>query len=145
VANPFVTDVALAGPFPKPQDPDTLSKTNWTKPVVGPPGKIQLPPTPKNQNTYLATQVESPSILKTPLLLGCSDPVTVWLNGKKIYEGKPGNHPALPDQAESVADLKKGTNQLLVRVTYQGDKKAIYLRFLDPQRKLSYAIPSTAP
>jgi hypothetical protein len=34
--------------------------------------------------------------------------------------------------------LKEGRNQLLFRITYQGDKAALYARLLDPQRKLRY-------
>jgi hypothetical protein len=35
-------------------------------------------------------------------------------------------------------ELKEGTNRLLFRVTYQGDKEALYARLLDSQRKLRY-------
>ena len=55
-----------------------------------------------------------------------------------VYEGKPGTNPVQPDQAGVDVTLIEGVNRLFVQATYQGDNEAIYLRFLDPDRKIRY-------
>jgi hypothetical protein len=66
--------------------------------------------------------------------------VQVWLNGKQVYSGRPGEK-AQPDEAGVEVALQEGANRLLFQVRYRGDKEVLYARLLDPQRKLRYPEP----
>jgi hypothetical protein len=142
MAHPFVTEVAVAGPGSGSIDqsqPLNSAGIKWSRPVVGPPGRIPLPEAKKRGSAHVAAELSSPTGLRTRLQLGASHAVKVWLNGNLVYEGQPGPSPAQPDQAGVDVTLREGVNQLLVEVSYQGDNEAIYARFLDPDRKLRYA------
>src|SRR5207302_4586136 len=118
MANPFLTDVALAGPFSSAEksildvnDPLHSKGAKWTSPVVGPPGKIVLPTTGYKQEcfAYVAAELAAPAALRTRLLLGCPAAVRVWLNGKAIYHGTPAKGQTGPDQAGVDVDLRPGS------------------------------------
>jgi putative membrane-bound dehydrogenase-like protein len=147
MANPFLTDVRVAGPFVakegatiNPADPLADRHVEWTQPVVGPPGRIPLPPPHQEgeATAYVAADVTAPVKFHTQLLLGAASPVSVWLNGKTVYQGKPGNGLAAPDQIGVDVQLRPGVNHLLFRITYRGNKDALYARLVDPERKLQY-------
>ena len=38
-------------------------------------------------------------------------------------------------------ELKEGLNQIVLKATYRGSKEALYVRLLDPNRKLRYPEP----
>jgi putative heme-binding domain-containing protein len=147
MVNPFLTDVAVTGPLPEKNKPVVdvdrpldSKKLAWSKPTVGPPGRIPLPPSSEAGNVvaFVATDVSAPSAMRTRLLLGAAHTVQVWLNGKEMYQGKPGTSRALPDQVGFDVDLRHGVNRLLFQITYQGNKEALYARLLDPMRKLQF-------
>jgi putative heme-binding domain-containing protein len=147
MAHPFLTDVAVAGPFGKeqavpvePNDPLRAGRLTWTWPAVGPAGRIALPAVrgEGEAKAYVAATVTAPAALRTRLLVGAAYPVQVWLNGKKVYEGKPDRGPTAPDQAGIDVDLQEGVNRLLFQAAYQGGKEMLYARLLDPQRQLQY-------
>jgi putative membrane-bound dehydrogenase-like protein len=139
MANPFLTDVAVAGPFEPSAapPPGNGGGVTWDRPAVGPPGRVPLPACKKEAVAYVAAEVTAPSALRTRLQFGAAQPVQVWLNGKPVYDGRPGEK-AVPDEAGVDVELREGTNRLLFRVTYKGDKEVLYARLLDPQRKLRY-------
>jgi putative heme-binding domain-containing protein len=126
MANPFLTNVEVAGP-----------EKAWKKPVVGVPGRIPLPAARGAAVAYVRAEVTAPAALRTRLQLGAAQEVEVRLNDKLVYKGKPGGKTAEPDQASVVVELMPGKNRLLFRVSYQGGG-ALYARLLDPQRKLRY-------
>ena len=147
MAHPFLTEVALAGPFSPTAafavelaNPIETKGVTWTWPVVGAPGRIPLPAAKMEgaATAYLAAQVTAPTALRTRLQLGAAYPVQVWLNGKKVYEGKPDTGPTAPDQVGIDVDLQAGGNRLLFQATYQGSNEMLYARLLDPQRRLQY-------
>jgi putative membrane-bound dehydrogenase-like protein len=141
MAHPFLADVAVAGAESggiDRNDPLRTPGIKWSRPVIGPPGRIPLPRTKGRLVSHIAGELSSPTSLKTRLQLGASHPVKVWFNGELVYEGHPGPDPVQPDQVGVDVTLKEGVNRLLVQVTYQGDGEAIYVRFLDPDRKLRY-------
>src|SRR5205814_3700520 len=116
-ANPFLTEVAVAGPFPEKKKPAVdvsqplASKgVTWSHPVVGPPGGIALPATEGEGNvmTWVAAEASAPSSMRTRLQIGAVHPVQVWLNGKTIYGGRPGTSQAMPDQAGVDVELREG-------------------------------------
>jgi putative membrane-bound dehydrogenase-like protein len=145
--NPFLSEIALAGPFPennKPvvdaNDPQATKEISWARPVVGPPGRIPLPASKGMGNVvaWVAAEVTAPSSMRSRLQFGAVHPLQVWLNGKALYSGRPGVSQATPDQAGVDVELREGVNRLVIQVTYQGTKEALYARFLDPLRKLRY-------
>jgi hypothetical protein len=146
MAHPFLTEVRVAGPF-GPKDPllrDAREMyrdvgVRWERPAVGVHGRIGLP-APKEDGeavALLAADVTAPAALKTKLLLGAGVPVQAWVNGKLVYDGKPGDGKG-PDQASADVELREGNNVVLLKVTYRGGKEALYARLLDPNRKLRY-------
>ena len=146
-ANPFLTDVSVAGPFSEKKkavldvdQPLATKGLSWSRPVVGPPGRIVLPASQGEGNvlTWVTGEVIAPSLMRTRLQLGAVHPLQVWLNGKVIYSGKPGTSQAIPDHAGVDVVLREGVNQLLFQVTYQGTKVVLYARLLDPSRRLRY-------
>src|SRR5262249_10364928 len=123
-----------------PNDPQAMKEISWSRPVVGPPGRIPLPASKGMGNvvTWVAAEVTAPSSMRTRLQLGAVHPLQVWLNGKALYSGRPGVSQATPDEAGVDVELREGVNRLLLQVTYQGTKEALYARFLDSLRKLRY-------
>jgi hypothetical protein len=145
MANPFLTDVAVAGPFEPSATPpvdDVLGpaagrSVKWESPAVGPPGRIPLPASKKEAVAFVAAEVTVPAALRTRLQVGAAHPLRAWLNGKPVYTGRPGDK-AVPDEDGADVELRPGTNRLVFQVTYNGDKEVLYARLLDPQRKLRY-------
>lgn len=142
MVHPFLTDVALTRPgielpafgaFP----PDT----KWSRPAVPVTGRIALPPLKSETWIYVAAEVTAPAAMKAQLQLGAAHAVEVRVNGKRVYEGKPGTGPAAPDQAAVAVELAAGTNRILFYVTYRGENEAIYARLLDPDRRLQHPEP----
>jgi putative membrane-bound dehydrogenase-like protein len=147
MANPFITDVAVTGPFgdkvpPKLDRFGVPKGFEWTYPKVGPPGRIPLPAA-KGQaecEALVYAEVTAPAAMQTRLLVGTNHPLRVQLNGEVVYDGKPGQR-LDPDQAGVDVRLRRGTNRLAFVVTYTGNRAALYARLLDPQRKLKYGEP----
>ena len=142
MAHPFVTDVAVSGPGV--QTPVNVTQplatpgVKWARPTVGVPGRIPLPAAKGKATAHVAAEIHSPAPYRTRLQLGSAHALKVHLNGKAIYEGRPGPGPVQPDQIGIDVTLQNGTNRLLIEVTYDGDDEAVYARFLDPERKLRY-------
>jgi putative membrane-bound dehydrogenase-like protein len=147
MANPFLTDVAVAGPFTREEaaafehgGPPHAAGLTWSRPVVGVSGRIPLPwsKDEREVSSYVAADVIAPHATHTHFLLGASHRLQVWRNGKLIYVGKPANEPARPDQIAVDVELTEGANHLLFEVRYRGGREALYARFLDPNRSLKY-------
>ncbi len=146
MAHPFVTEVAVAGPVgfdvkappPDPADPLASPGLKWARPKVGVAGRIALPQ--GKGHAYVAAEVTVLEPLQTRLQLGAAQPVTVWLNGKRVYGGTPGGR-AEPDQAGVDVLLARGVNRLLFRVDCAADGSTLFARFLDPDRKIRYPEP----
>jgi hypothetical protein len=120
MANPFITHVKL-----------DAKEVN-----VGVPGRIALPEAKDAGKATIEAEVNAPAAMKTRLQLGSSGTLTVKLNGKQIFTGRPGADQ--PDQTGIDVSLTPGVNRLTIGVKYQGAKAAVYARLLDPDRKLQY-------
>jgi putative membrane-bound dehydrogenase-like protein len=150
MANPFLTEVIVTGPVdpkhPNAADVKALLRDVGfvrSRPAVGVHGGIPLP-APKGDGETIAVveaAVTAPAALKTRLLLGAGVPVEAWVNGKRVYDGKPGDGKG-PDQVGVDVELKEGTNTVILKATYKGGKEALYARLLDPNRKLRYPEPA---
>jgi glucose/arabinose dehydrogenase len=70
---------------------------------------------------YLYHEIDAPEDFELPLSLGSDDSIVVFLNGKRVLADN-ATRPAAPDQNETTLKLKKGKNQLLIKVgNIQGD------------------------
>jgi putative heme-binding domain-containing protein len=142
MAHPYLSDVDVAGPYPGDgpifdlRERDAIHGAKWNPVAAGAPGRIVLPATKEKGVAFVRAELTAPELLKTRLLLGAGQPIKVWLNGKAVYDGTPGN--GSPDQAGVEVEILKGENLLYVRAAYQGDKAAVFARFLDPDRKIRY-------
>jgi putative membrane-bound dehydrogenase-like protein len=115
MASPFITDVKVDG-----------------RPVrVGPAGRIALP---AQEKARIEADIAAATKTKTRLLLGGTAELTVSLNGKQIYKGRPGADQ--PDQASAEVELNEGANKLVIEAKSSSGKGAVFARFLDPDRKL---------
>lgn len=144
MAHPFLTDVRVAGPGVTgwdPKSPDQANNTAWKAAAVGVSGRIPLPRSFSPATAYLSAECTAPASLTTRLLLGSPHPLKVWLNGKLVYDGKPGPAPANPDQAGVDVSLQAGVNRVVIEVRYQGETEGVFARFSDPQRLLRYPEP----
>jgi putative heme-binding domain-containing protein len=150
MVNPFLTEVIVTGPVdpkhPNAGDVKRLVRDaglERNRPAVGVHGRIPLPAA-KGDGEVVAlveADVTAPAAMKTRLLIGAGVPVEAWVNGKRVYEGKPGAGAATPDQVGVEVELKEGLNQVVLKATYRGGKEALYARLLDPNRKLRYPEP----
>src|SRR5205814_2460159 len=104
-------------------------------------GRIPLPASQEKAYAYVTAHVTVPEPMKTRLQLGASGPLRVWLDQREVFKGTAGTGEAQPDQAGVEVELRKGRMTLTIEVQYQGDNAAVYARFLDPDRKLSYDEP----
>jgi putative heme-binding domain-containing protein len=145
MAHPFLTEVAVSGPWlkdvPKVDAGAPISGPGWNQPIVGPPGRIPLPPIKKGVSgtSLIAGEVIAPAKMPSRLLIGSVHPTRILLNGKEIYSGRPGSGSLQPDQAAIDVELREGTNRLLLEVHYDGENEAVYARLLDPDRRLQYS------
>jgi putative heme-binding domain-containing protein len=152
MANPYFTEVSIAGPYNAKEaktidlkDPLSSKGLKWTRPVVGVPGRIPLPPARGNAQslTYVAAEVTAPKGMGTKLQVSGYAAILVWLNGKLVLESHAGTGLAALVQESVNINLNAGINKLLFKVTYKGEKEAMYARLLDPQRRLKYPEPGS--
>jgi len=68
---------------------------------------------------YLFHEFDSPREYKWPLSLGSDDSCSVFFNGKRILH-EDQEKPAAPDQFRAMLDVKKGKNQLLLKIGQYG-------------------------
>ncbi len=150
MAHPFLTEVSIAGPFTgrqefspfDPANPLATKGVAWKRPVVGPLGRIPLPPIKETAGwTYVVAEVNAKEPVRTRLQLGAVHSVQVLVNGKSVYTGRLNGKEPAPDQAAHDVELRRGINRLVFQVTYQGGNEVLYTRLLDPERKLDYPEP----
>jgi hypothetical protein len=84
---------------------------------------------------YAYVKIISPDERKIKLTLGSNDGAKLWINDEMIYNEHVGRG-AAADQVFLEADLKKGENQVLVKVENLGHNWGLYLRLIDPKKEL---------
>jgi len=137
MAHPFLTHVTTAGPFPNDRLPAD-SSIDWREVAAGLTGRIPLPPGKAGAAVLVAMEIVAPHAMNTQLQLGAAQPLQVFLNGKLAYKGTPGSTPVLPDQAAVAIQLMEGRNQLRFVVSCRDAESVLYVRPLDPERKLRH-------
>jgi hypothetical protein len=66
-------------------------------------------------NAYARAQIEMPKETPVVLAIGDDDRIKVWLNGQLVHEDRVGGH-LVPDKALIPVTLRKGLNQLLLKI-----------------------------
>jgi hypothetical protein len=80
---------------------------------------------------YAATSVPSPEARQMQLRIGSDDDVKAWLNGELVLS-RNADRAALPDQDVAPVTLRKGQNQLLLKVCNRLYSWGFYARIVDP-------------
>ena len=130
---PFVTSWLAAGPFTESGASSALTlfdvvfapekegaAVSW-KPLscTGTADLSSLFPGELNCVAYMKTTVSSPADLDGMLLLGSDDGLKVWLNGEVVHRANV-DRGLVADQDVATIHLRKGPNELLLKVTQGG-------------------------
>ncbi len=79
---------------------------------------------------YAATTVQSPEARKMELRVGSDDDVKAWLNGELVLSHS-ADRAAIPDEDVAPVMLRKGENQLLLKVCNRHFSWGFYARIVD--------------
>ena len=120
MTSPFLTDVTVGG--------KAVS--------VGVPGRIPLPEAKDTGEVVIVAEVTAADEVRTTLLLGGVGQFHVKLDERAI--GNTESAKDAPDQIRVPVALAKGKHTLTLTAKYKGASAAVFARFLDPDRKLSY-------
>ncbi len=82
----------------------------------------------ESSSCYAYLRLESVNREKIQLLLGSSDGVKIWQNGKEVWLNQT-MRAALPFQDAVLLELQPGSNDLLVRVHSDGGEGGLYLHY----------------
>jgi hypothetical protein len=121
---------AMAHPFPPVV---TLNDKPVSVPVTG---RVSLPKEPGDH--VIAFHVVAADAVKTQLLVGAPGTFEVRLDGKTVGHGVAEDRRAVPDQSSFPVELSSGPHTVEIVVHHKGSGDAVYARFLDPDRKLTY-------
>ena len=102
-------------------------KLKWTEQVSWKDGTVHNTLTGTNSANYLYRVIDSPVARKVSLSLGSDDSIKVWINGTEILKKKVGRG-AAPDQEKLDLPLKKGRNQLLMKIVNGGGPSGFYFQ-----------------
>ncbi|HEY1186333.1 MAG TPA: hypothetical protein VGE74_01690 [Gemmata sp.] len=78
-----------------------------------------------NAVVYLYHTFESPRAFKLPLSFGSDDYISVFVNGTRVLHEQ-HVRAAAPDQDFVTADIKAGTNEILIKVCQEAGQWAVY-------------------
>lgn len=76
-------------------------------------------PDQENCAAYLRTQIVAPFDCAGALLMGSDDGIKAWLNGEVVHSNNV-DRGEVPDQDRAPIKLKKGTNELMLKITQGG-------------------------
>ncbi len=162
----FVRYWHIIGPFPsgggldRPLPPET--EIDFTKSYVGVSGEVKwtkvMTPSGGYLNfrsefskqkqlagsdfigmAYAYSEVHSPDDRQVTITLGSNDGAKMWINGEVVYNKSLGRS-AIADQDFLQVRLKKGVNQILIKVENLGANWGLYLRIVDPTNSLSTVV-----
>ncbi len=124
MANPFLTDV----------------KVNGTNASTGVLGRIALPPA-NDKPTTVEAEFTATADVKSALLIGSSADFEVKLDGKLLGSGTGTGKNVQPDQSAFEVAIPKGKHTLTITAKVGTEGGAMFARFVDLERKLSYIDP----
>ncbi len=161
----FIPEWYLIGPFPNPRDPalkrlgldmvyppeKAIDLTASYSGVGQKPVRWTLTKTPPNGRmdlyqfdpyemvvVYALTYVFSPIDQTVPLLLGSDDGIKVFLNAREIHRFL-AIRVAEPDQDQVALPLKKGWNELMLKIENNYGGYNFYARVLDPTHSVTFS------
>ncbi|MCH7726013.1 MAG: PSD1 domain-containing protein [Planctomycetes bacterium] len=102
-------------------------KLKWVQQPKWTDGTVHNTLTGTNSANYLYRVIESPVARKIPLSLGSDDAIKLWVNGTEILKKKIGRG-AAPDQEKVELPLKKGRNELLMKIVNGGGPSGFYFK-----------------
>jgi hypothetical protein len=82
--------------------------------------------------SYLYAVVESPADQDAQVLLGTDDGAKLWLNGKEVF-GTREHRAAAPEQDRVAVKLRKGRNELLLKIVNGDGPHGFYLTVVAEQ------------
>ncbi len=126
MANPFIQQAELS------------SEKGKVTLQAGVNGRLALPAQSGKVNIELTATVIAPSDLKARLQVGSRNDYQITVNDQDKIAGKGSNSNAQPDQSGVDVSLKAGVNTIKLTTSHEGKNEALFLRFLDPDRKLRY-------
>jgi putative heme-binding domain-containing protein len=85
-----------------------------------------------NSVSYAYLELESPEDQEATLLIGTDDGGKLWVNGKEVFNEKV-TRAAAPDQNRVTVKLKKGKNEVLLKVANGNNPHGFYLTILSAQ------------
>jgi hypothetical protein len=99
---------------------------------------LPLSETKAGEAIVVEAKVTAAAAVKTKLLLGSADPVTVKLDGKLVGSTAGQINKADPDQETVPVELPKGEHTVRFEIEAKNGSKGFSARFHDPERKLLY-------
>jgi hypothetical protein len=102
-------------------------KLKWTEQAAWTDGTVHNTLTGNNAANYLYRVIEAPVARKVALSLGSDDSIKLWINGAEILAKNVGRG-AAADQEKVELPLKKGSNQLLMKIINGGGPSGFYFK-----------------
>jgi HEAT repeat protein len=142
-SGPFIQDWLVSGPYTRPGANSALALFNVAFAPEKSGAKVQwksLPraeqanlsaffPGQENCVAYLKAQVIAPADCEGALLLGSDDGVKAWLNGAVVHSNNI-DRGDVADQDMAPIQLKKGANELLLKITQGGGGWSAHARIV---------------
>jgi hypothetical protein len=90
------------------------------------------------KTAYATTTIDAPEATVAEFALGSSVPLSVWVNGEQAYVHS-GADDVYPDQRRFFADLKPGSNTIVVRISTTRDVPRFCLGRVMPDSEVKVA------
>ncbi len=130
---PFIRDWVLCGPYSKPGVTGAVAifkvpfgpelrdqQVDWKDvPSQDRVGLAKLFPGAENCDAYLRTTIVVPEDCSAMLLMGSDDGIKAWLNGTVVHSHNV-DRPDVVDQDVAPVALKKGANELVLKISQGG-------------------------
>lgn len=82
--------------------------------------------------SYLYQRIESPVDQEATILIGNDDGCRIWLNGEKVFENRE-HLAATPERNKATVKLKKGINDVLIKIVNGNDPHGLYFSVTSEQ------------
>ncbi len=142
-SGPFIQDWLVCGPFTRPGANGALALFDVAFDPEKPGAKVLWNSMPRSEQVnlasffpgqencvaYLKARLIAPADCEGALLLGSDDGVKAWLNGAVVHSNNT-DRGDVPDQDMAPIQLKKGANELLLKITQGGGGWSAHARIV---------------